>query len=126
MSSDERSAYLVGEGYKAELPALSPSSTESAWTDGDTERVFEGAVDSFDQPLVALDPDLDRMIASRESKTDFPDSFLWEDGDWENLTNNVDPFPEVTAARRIDFDFERRDGLKRPGASVPSSRIHGR
>jgi dipeptidyl aminopeptidase/acylaminoacyl peptidase len=55
------------------------------------------------------------MIVSRESKSDNPDSFLWNrDGSLDsmvNLTNNVDPFPEITAAERVDFEFTRRDGL---------------
>lgn len=90
--------------------------------DGTTTRIFEGSRDAFERPLVPLDRDLGRMIASRESKTDFPDSFLWTaDGGWgENLTNNVDPFPEITAARRIDFSFTRRDGLEVQGrVSLP-------
>ena len=119
LSSDGASAYLGGEGYRADFRHR-PFVDRVALGDGSVERIFEGAADSFDQPLVPLDPDLDRMIVSRESKTDFPDSFLWDDGDWVNLTNNVDPFPEITAARRIDFEFERRDGLEVQGrVSMP-------
>jgi dipeptidyl aminopeptidase/acylaminoacyl peptidase len=119
VSSDGGSAYLEGDGYKADFRPR-PFVDRVDLADGSTERIFEGATDSFDRPLVALDADLDRMIVSRESTTDFPDSFLWDDGSWENLTNNVDPFPEVTAARRIDFEFERRDGLKVQGrVSLP-------
>ena len=66
------------------------------------------------------------MIVSRESMTDFPDSYLWAGGDWEKLTDNVDPFPEVTAARRIDFEFERRDGLQVHGrVSLPVGYVEG-
>jgi dipeptidyl aminopeptidase/acylaminoacyl peptidase len=62
------------------------------------------------------------MIASRESRSDFPDSYLWtaaqEYGD--NLTDNRDPFPEVTAAERMDFEFVRQDGLTVQGrVSMP-------
>lgn len=125
VSVDQGSAYLLGDGYKADFRPR-PFVDRIRLADGETERIFEGATDSFDQPLVALDPDLDRMIASRESKTDFPDSFLWEDGRWDNLTNNVDPFPEITAARRLDFEFERRDGLKVQGrVSLPVDYVDG-
>ncbi len=124
-TSEGDAAYLIGEGYKADFRPQ-PFVDRIRLADGTTERLFEGASDSFDQPLIALDPDLDRMIASRESVTDFPDSFLWEDGDWENLTENRDPFPEVTAARRIDFEFERRDGLKVQGrVSLPVDYVDG-
>ena len=126
VSSDGRSAYLEGPGYKADFRPQ-PFVDRVRLADGATERIFEGATDSFDRPLVPLDADMRRMIASRESVTDFPDSFLWESGSWgANLTNNVDPFPEVTAARRIDFDFERRDGLEVQGrVSLPVGYVEG-
>jgi dipeptidyl aminopeptidase/acylaminoacyl peptidase len=119
VSSDGRSAYLAGAGYKSDFRPR-PFIDRVPVGGGAKERVFEGAADSFDQPLVPLDPDLGRMIVSRESMTDFPDSFLWDHGRWENLTINVDPFPQVTAVRRIDFEFERRDGLEVQGrVSLP-------
>jgi dipeptidyl aminopeptidase/acylaminoacyl peptidase len=43
-----------------------------------------------------------------------------------NLTNNVDPYPEITAARRIDYEFERRDGVKIRGwLSLPLDYVEG-
>ena len=126
MSSNSRSAYLRGDGYKADFRPQ-PFVDRISVSDGSTERVFEGARDSFDRPLVPLDPDLGRMIVSRESVTDFPDSYLWSGGGFtENLTQNVDPFPAVTAARRIDFNFERRDGLDVQGrVSLPVDYVEG-
>ena len=125
VSTNGAAAYLQGDGYKADFRPQ-PFIDRVSLADGSTGRIFEGARDSFDQPLVPLDPDLGRMIVSRESMTDFPDSYLWERGDWENLTNNVDPFPEVTAARRIDFEFERRDGLRVQGrVSLPVGYVDG-
>ena len=119
------STYLTGPGYKEDFRPQ-PFVDRLSLSDGSTERLFEGATDSFDRPLVLLDPDAERMIVSRESMTDFPDSFLWEGGSWENLTNNVDPFPEVTAAQRMDFEFERRDGLKVHGrVSLPVGYVEG-
>jgi dipeptidyl aminopeptidase/acylaminoacyl peptidase len=80
-----------------------------------------------------LDSDLSRLIVSREGKSTHPDSYLWTrtGGVMENLTHNKDPYPEVTKAQRIDFDFTRRDGVKvqarislpldyRPGTRVPA------
>lgn len=125
VSSNGGSAYLEGPGYKADFRPQ-PFVDRVSLSDGSTDRVFEGVTDSFDQPLVPLDADLDRMIVSRESVTDFPDSFLWDGDSWTNLTNNVDPFPEVTAARRIDFNFERRDGLEVQGrVSLPVGYVEG-
>ncbi len=121
VSSDGRSVFVEGPGFNADFKPQ-PFVDRLSLAGGSTERVFEGATDSFDRPLVALDADLGRIIVSRESKTDFPDSYLWTaDGGWgANLTQNVDPFPEITAAERIDFAFERRDGLEVQGrVSMP-------
>ena len=121
VSTDGRTAYLQGPGYSEDFRPQ-PFIDRVSIADGSTTRVFEGATDSFDRPLVPLDADLSRMIASRESVTDFPDSYIWtSDGTWgPKLTDNVDPFPEVTGARRIDFDFTRRDGLEVQGrVSMP-------
>jgi dipeptidyl aminopeptidase/acylaminoacyl peptidase len=113
--------YVRGSGYAADYRPR-PFVDRVALGDGAATRVFTGAQDSYDQPVVALDPDLSRMIVSREGVNDFPDSFLWtrDDGALANLTNNVDPFPELTAARRMDFSFTRRDGLEVQGrVSLP-------
>jgi dipeptidyl aminopeptidase/acylaminoacyl peptidase len=62
-----------------------------------------------------------------------PDSYLWTKGSaqFENLTKNTDPYPEITKAPRVDFNFTRRDGVKvqgrislpvnyQPGTRVPA------
>lgn len=115
VSSGDDAVYLTGDGLKPDYRPQ-PFVDRVALADGQRTRVFEGAKTSYDQPLVALGPDLSRMIVSREAIDDFPDSYLWTaDGTLANLTNNVDPFPEITAARRVDFSFNRRDGLEVQG-----------
>ncbi|MGD8815992.1 MAG: prolyl oligopeptidase family serine peptidase [Acidobacteriota bacterium] len=119
LSNDSTVVYLEGDGLREDYRPQ-PFVDRVSLLDGTTERLFEGSRDSFDQPLTPLDGDLGEMVVSRESKTDFPDTFLWRraaaGGSYvENLTNNVDPFPEVTAARRVDFEFTRRDGVKIQG-----------
>lgn len=115
ISTDETTVYLEGPGYNEELRPR-PFIDAVHLADGASERIFEGSPDHFDQPLVPLDPDFERMTVSRESKTDFPDSYLWVRGEgldeMTNLTNNVDPFPDLTAAERVDYSFTRRDGLE--------------
>jgi dipeptidyl aminopeptidase/acylaminoacyl peptidase len=121
VTSNGGSAYLKGDGYNAQFTPQ-PFVDRVSIADASTDRVFEGATDSFDQPLVPLDADFSQMIASRESVYDFPDSYLWsaDSGYGPNLTNNVDPFPEVTSVSRMDFEFERRDGLMVQGrVSMP-------
>jgi dipeptidyl aminopeptidase/acylaminoacyl peptidase len=113
VSSDNAAVFLEGDGFKADFKPR-PFVDRVGIADGKTARVFEGAVDTFDKPLAALDADLTRLIVSRESKTTAPDSFLWTraGNTFEKLTANKDPYPEITAAQRVDFDFTRRDGLK--------------
>jgi dipeptidyl aminopeptidase/acylaminoacyl peptidase len=134
VSSDGTTVYLEGPGFKADFRPQ-PFLDAVAIASGDIERIFEGSRDSWDRPLAPLDPDFNRMTVNRESKTDFPDSYLWERGSglgaMVNLTNNEDPFPELTAAQRIDYSFTRRDGVEvqarislptgyQPGEKVPA------
>lgn len=103
-------AYLKGEGYREDFKPR-PFIDRVNLADGSRQRVFEGSSDIYEEPLTVLDEDLSRMIVSRESPMDFPDSFLWTaDAAPRNLTQNRDPFPETTACKRVDFEFERRDG----------------
>ena len=126
VSAGGESAYLRGDGLKEDFRPQ-PFVDRLSIPDGATERLFEGSRDSFDRPLVPLDADLERMVVSREGKNTFPDSHLWtRDGGMENLTRNVDPFPQLTAARRIDFEFTRRDGLEIQGrVSLPVDYVDG-
>jgi dipeptidyl aminopeptidase/acylaminoacyl peptidase len=112
LSADGKHAYLRGEGYKEDYKPQ-PFVDRVTIASGEKARVFEGSKEMFEQPLVALDSDLKQMIVQRESKTVFPDSYLWKPtGGMDNLTRNQDPFPELTAAQRIDFTFTRRDGVE--------------
>ena len=112
LSSDGRSAYLRGDGYREDFQHR-PFVDRVEIASGAKRRVFEGAARSFEQPLIPLNSDLTEMVISRESKTQFPDNYLWKsDGSTTKLTNNSDPFPEVASAERVDFEFTRRDGLK--------------
>ncbi len=126
MSSGGASAHLRGDGWKEDFRPQ-PFVDRVSIPEGATERLFEGSRDSFDRPLVPLDADLERMVVSREGKNTFPDSYLWSrGGGMENLTRNVDPFPQLTAARRIDFEFTRRDGLEIQGrVSLPVGYVEG-
>lgn len=111
ISTDGRRAYLEGAGYKPDFkprPFIDAVTIET----GEKQRLFEGSAEQYERPRAALDNDLARMIVTREGKNTFPDSYLWtRGGQWENLTHNRDPYPDITAARRIDFDFKRSDGV---------------
>ncbi|MGH9349128.1 MAG: alpha/beta hydrolase family protein, partial [Vicinamibacterales bacterium] len=132
ISTDGTALFLQGDGFKADFKPR-PFVDRVAIRTGAMTRLFEGSSDTFDEPLVALDADVSRLIVSREGKTMAPDSYLWTraSGQMENLTNNTDPYPEITRAQRIDFDFIRRDGVTvqarislpvgyQPGTRVPA------
>ena len=111
MPTSGDSVYLQSAGYKADFrprPFIDRVTIRTA----QKQRLFEGSRDAFERPLAALDDDMARMIISRETKSSIPDSFLWSKGDAaDNLTRNKDPYPDITAAKRIDFDFTRQDGV---------------
>jgi dipeptidyl aminopeptidase/acylaminoacyl peptidase len=132
VSSDSASVFLEGAGYKENFRPQ-PFIDRVVIRTANTSRVFEGAADTFDEPLVALDADLTQLIVQRQGKAMHPDSYLWTKGSaqLENLTKNTDPYPEITNAQRVDFDFTRRDGVKvqgrislpvnyQPGTRVPA------
>jgi dipeptidyl aminopeptidase/acylaminoacyl peptidase len=132
VSTDGTSVFLSGKGYKATFKPQ-PFVDRVAIRTGAATRLFEGSADTFDEPLVPLDADLTRMIVSREGKDQTPDSYLWTraGGQMDNLTHNRDPYPEITRAQRVDFEFTRRDGVEvqgrislpvgyQPGTRVPA------
>lgn len=130
-SPDGNAVFLKGNGYKATFKPQ-PFVDRVAIVTAATERVFEGSAELFDRPLVPLDPEVKTLIVSREGKSLHPDSFRWtRGGGMEKLTANVDPYPEITAAERVDFSFTRADGVTvqarislpvgyRPGTRVPA------
>ncbi len=110
-TSDQQAAYLTGAGYREDFkhqPFIDRVEIKTA----QRQRIFEGSRDIYERPLVPLDPDVNAMIISRESESQFPDSFLWKrDGSLARLTENRNPFPQFASCRRERFEFTRRDGL---------------
>ncbi|MCA9737704.1 MAG: prolyl oligopeptidase family serine peptidase [Gemmatimonadetes bacterium] len=126
ITSNGRALLVRGPGYADDLRPT-PFVDHVALSDGMVNRVFEGSKELYEQPLVTLDPDGSRLIVRREGANQFPDSWLWVlGGRWDNLSKNVDPFPAITAAKRVDFEFERRDGLTMRGRiSLPVDYVEG-
>ena len=119
--------YLRGDGLAADFRPR-PFVDRVSLADTSRTRLFQSAADAWERPLVALDPELRRMIVQRESRTVFPDSWLWTEGGAEpvNLTRNRNPFPELAAARRMTFSFTRQDGLEVQGSlALPTSYQEG-
>jgi dipeptidyl aminopeptidase/acylaminoacyl peptidase len=121
-SSDGGAVYLLGEGYREDFknrPFIDRITIET----GKVDRIFESTGDLYERPVAPLDKDFKAMVLSRESRTVFPDSWLWrEGGSLTRLTSNRNPFPEFEGCRREDFVFKRRDGLEIRGRiSLPAT-----
>jgi dipeptidyl aminopeptidase/acylaminoacyl peptidase len=115
LSTDQRSVYLQGPGYKEDFKPQ-PFIDRITIKRSEKIRIFESKKDVYERPLVPVDDNMSQIIISRESMSVFPDCYLWhKDGSAEKLTNNRDPFSEVARCKRIDFDFKRRDGLVMQG-----------
>jgi len=125
VSSDGARVFLEGAGYAEDFKPT-PFIDALAIGDKSKERVFEGSKDSYDNPMVVLDDDLERIIVSRESATEYPQSYLYSNGTFEQLTENVNPFPELADVQRENFTFERRDGVTIHGRlSMPVGYVEG-
>ncbi|MDF1505327.1 prolyl oligopeptidase family serine peptidase, partial [Roseisolibacter sp. H3M3-2] len=120
LTSPAGDPYLRGDGLRPDFRPR-PFVDRVSLADTSRARVFEGAADAWERPLAALDPELRRLVVARESRTLFPDSYLWARGEQPvNLTRNANPFPELASARRVDFSFRRQDGLEVHGnVSLP-------
>ena len=115
LSGDRKSVYLQGPGYKEDFKPQ-PFIDQVTIKNSEKILIFESNKDVYESPLVAVDNNISQIIISRESMSVFPDCYLWsKDGSMEKLTDNRDPFPEVSRCKRIDFDFKRRDGLVTQG-----------
>ena len=81
---------------------------------GTRSRMFEGARASFDTVVAALDDDFTKIILTRETPTEVPNSYLLDirTGARVKLTNNVDLMPEVSQAIRRRLWATRPDGFK--------------
>ena len=112
ISGEGEKVYFQGRGYQENFKPQ-PFIDSIRIKSGDKTRIFEGSSEMYEQPQIPLNNDISSLIISRESKTTFPDSYLWrKDGRVIKLTNNRNPFPEFADCIRKDFEFTRRDGLK--------------
>lgn len=129
-SSDGSAVYLSGTQYSEDPLEEAPRPFVDRFEirTGETERVFESDTESFEQVLAVLDDDLERLIISRESATQVPNSYLLDrqSGETRQLTQNRDHTPDITAARREVFEVTRVDGIKfRVQITLPSDDREG-
>lgn len=114
-SDDGRYAYFLGTEYNEDPMVESPANflDRVEIRTGEKERIFEANNDEQHETIVAvLDADAAHFVISRESPIEIAQSYRYEDGDREQLTENIDYTPQMTAAPRRRFTVERPDGFR--------------
>ncbi len=116
ISSDKRFVYLVGTRYFPNPEETGPRGfvDRVEIKSGQKERVFEATPDWSERVVHFLDDDAERLVISRESPTEVPNSWLWQRGKGfiTQLTENEDYTPEMTHLKRERFQVTRADGFK--------------
>jgi len=78
-----------------------------------TTRIWQGAGDAYELLNSFAAPDGSRLLIDRQSPTETPDTYLFENGArGRKLTQNVDYAPDITAAKRYRIRVTRPDGFK--------------
>jgi dipeptidyl aminopeptidase/acylaminoacyl peptidase len=133
VSQDGEHVFLSGTQYAENPEEVAPR----AFIDrvnirsGEKTRIYEGDNEGvFERPLAILDLEAGRLVVSRESSTEVPQSFLREGASLTRLTSNVDHTPDLTHAEKHRITITRPDGFKllvsvmlppghRPGTRLP-------
>lgn len=80
---------------------------------GEIKRLWQSPADAYEVIGGFLAEDASRMVINRETATAIDQSFLYENGArGRQLTENVDPAPDITAAQRHRIIVTRADGFK--------------
>lgn len=107
----EGSVFTIGQGAspKGDRPFLD----RLKLSDKSKTRLFQASESHYEVPLRMLDDKGERIVTSRESKTEAPNLFL-RDGKAEPkaLTKNVDPAPQLRDLKRELVKFKRADGVE--------------
>jgi len=135
LSSDGTHAYLEGTRYFKDWQTQAPRGfvDKVEIKTAKKTRLFEGAADTFDNVVAALDDDFSKAVLTRESPSMVPNTFVREmaSGTLTPVTNNADLTPEFTNAVRKRVEVTRADGIKfivnvtLPAGYVAGTRLPG-
>ena len=115
VSSDGERAFLAGTTYDRNPTITGPKTfiDRIELRTGEKTRLFESGNDRlFERVLAYQKLDSVQLIVSRESATEPPQSFRRDRDALVQLTQNVDPTPDLTRAPKESFIVERPDGFK--------------
>ncbi len=116
LSADKTAVFYEGTIYDKNPEQVAPKAFIDRFVikTGDKTRIFEGSNDGIYEAVTAiLDPDAKKFIIAKESPTMITQNVLVTDGGTRTqLTKNVDPAEDLTAAVRQRFYVTRPDGFK--------------
>ena len=115
LSADGQHVFFQGTQYDKNPEEIAPKTFIDRVNirNGAKNRVWESANNGvFERVATILDIEAGKFIISRESPKDPPQSFLRENGQTRQLTQNRDLFPDLTAAPKQSFIVTRPDGFK--------------
>ncbi|HSJ23338.1 MAG TPA: prolyl oligopeptidase family serine peptidase [Longimicrobiales bacterium] len=130
VSSDGSSVFLSGTQYFEDPHQQAPHQFVDRVNirTGEKQRVYAGDNSGVSERIGAiLDDDVTRLIVTRESPTQVPNSFLRDsNGTLRQLTSNRDLTPEVTNAQRQRYTVTRPDGVSfKVDVTVPAGHRAG-
>jgi len=115
LSPDGAHAYLSGVRYSRAWEDSAPRGflDRVELRGGQKERLFDGAVDSYERVVAALDDGMTRAVVMRESPTLVPNAYARDmaTGAMTQLTHNQDYTPEFTNLVRRRVKVTRADGV---------------
>ena len=111
-SSDGNSIYLTGQGASpvGDRPFLDKLNLLTK----ETRRLWQTGDDHYEFVVDLLDPDAERIITRRETRTEPPNYYIRHltDGSLTPLTEFNDPHPQLTGIHREMLIYEREDGIQ--------------
>jgi dipeptidyl aminopeptidase/acylaminoacyl peptidase len=115
LSADGAHVFYYGTKYDKNPLAVGPETfiDKVPVTGGQKTRVYESGNDGvYERVLAWQDLEARRLVVSRESPKDVPQSFRRDGDQLTQLTRNQDYTPDLTTAPRESFIVERPDGFK--------------
>jgi dipeptidyl aminopeptidase/acylaminoacyl peptidase len=114
LSADGTSVFLQGSsggGRGSTAPAKAFIDKVNIKT-GEKVRVFEGDNANITETIsTVIDPDMKKLVLTRQSPTTVPQQVLFDNGNRKQLTNNEDLFPDLTRMVIQRFTVTRPDGF---------------
>jgi dipeptidyl aminopeptidase/acylaminoacyl peptidase len=82
---------------------------------GEKADVWKSRRGVYEYCMGNLTNDMTKLLIHHESPTEYPNKFLYNDGKYEQVTDYVDPAPELTSLKKEFITYKRKDGLELSG-----------